>query len=545
MNQAPLEEVKMSKNALKKEAKKAARIAKKQQKTPEQQQSIKRRDDIVDPSTYLQYRLDSSAGFSYPNQFTCTRRISQFIQKYKTQMLTNGQHDDQITEQIAGRVTSFRSHGNKLLFIDLQENEAQVQVLANQMYYSSPDEFAQLKQLIHRGDIIGVTGYPARSDCGELSLVPTQISILAPCLQMLPKEELKDPEVRFRQRELDLLLNSQSRQILRTRGKIIQTLRNFLLARDFLEVETPIMSLQAGGANAKPFITKHNQLDLDLYLRVAPELYLKRLVIGGLDRVFEIGRNFRNEGIDSTHNPEFTSCEFYLAYANYQDLMTLTEELLVHLIQQVLGSTHIPSSTSTEDDPKLISFEPPYPRISIMSELERLLRVTFPPDLESTETHEMLQQVFRERKLELPEPATSAKMIDHLVGHLIEPNCQHPTFLMDHPRLMSPLAKPHENNPQLTERFELFIGGSEICNSYTELNDPRLQAERFQQQAQQQAEGDVEAQSPDQDFVRALELGLPPTAGWGIGLDRLTMLLTGQSNIREVLSFPIRRPENK
>jgi lysyl-tRNA synthetase class 2 len=318
------------------------------------------------------------------------------------------------------------------------------------------------------------------------------------------------------------------------------------------------MALSAGGATAKPFTTHHNELDMDLYLRIAPELYLKRLVIGGMDRVFEIGKNFRNEGIDMTHNPEFTSCEFYIANANYIDLIQMTEQLLVHIITQIQNKKN---QTNTKKDPTnmmdlqkipyydketdttiMIDFMPPYKRIRIMDELEKILGIKFPNDLESQQMNDLLKDILNKEGIVCSLPLTSARMIDKLVGYFIEPQCMQPTFLMDHPKLMSPLAKSIENQPELTERFELFVARSELCNSYTELNDPDIQTERFQQQTKQKDAGDDEIQNIDQTFLQALDLGLPPTSGWGIGIDRLVMLLTGKNNIREVITFPLMRP---
>lgn len=535
----------------------------------------KQEDKIIDEKIFILQRkialnkyVQSTGKSVYPNSFPCSMRIENFIKQYdQTGLIENGKHMENIVERIAGRIVSFRNHGNKLFFCHLNENEHQIQVLANLQFYQNKPIFQLLIETLHRGDYIGVVGYPARSMRGELSIIPTEIIILAPCLQMLPDATslnddmlLKDVDIRYRRREFDLMLNKNIRNVFRSRNTIIQTIRTFLLDRDFIEVETPIMSLDVGGATAKPFITHHNDLDLDLFLRIAPELYLKRLVIGGLDRVFEIGKNFRNEGIDMTHNPEFTSCEFYIANANYYDLMTLTEQLLIEIINNTNNSNNninyntnnttnnnslaIPYFDNETKEMILIDFTPPFRKISIIDELEKILNITFPIDLDSTETNELLLSILQKEHISCALPLTNARMFDKLIGHFIESQCMQPTFLINHPKLMSPLAKSLETNPQLTERFELFVAKSELCNSYTELNDPEVQSERFQQQMKQKNAGDDEIHNIDQSFINALNLGLPPTAGWGIGIDRLVMLLTGKNNIREVITFPLMRPEN-
>ncbi|CAO3656817.1 unnamed protein product [Mucor hiemalis] len=364
------------------------------------------------------------------------------------------------------------------------------------------------------------------------------MKVLSPCIKDIPRSSLKDPEKRFRARHLDLLVNSESARILRTRTQIIKFIRDFLDERDFLEVETPILSGMAGGANARPFETHAHALDMDMQLRIAPELYLKRLVIGGMDRVYEIGKQFRNEGIDADHNPEFTTCEFYQAYGNLEGLMSDTETLLSEMAKKICPNTDIVSRSGD-----VIDFQKPFRRINVMDRLTSELGTSL-AFLSQKDPLDQLVSLCTQRGIKLSGPLTLSRVLDRLISDLIEPECIQPTFLYNPPLALSPLAKDtvDRNGQTVAARFELFVGGKEIVNAYEELNDPTEQRRRFRLQLQDRIDGDLEAPVPDEDFCEALEYALPPTAGWGMGVDRLVQLMTGATHIREVLAFPVMRP---
>lgn len=377
---------------------------------------------------------------------------------------------------------------------------------------NDPNGFVALHEHFKRGDIVGVTGKPSRTKKGELSISPSSMILLAPNLHQLPSSHfgLKDQETRYRKRYLDLILNDNTRKVFITRSRIINYIRRFLDNLGFMEVETPITSLLAGGATAKPFVTHHNDLNLDLFLRIAPELYLKQLIVGGLDRVYEIGRVFRNEGIDLTHNPEFTICEFYMAYADQEDLMEITEVMVEGLVKSLTGGTKLifhPDGNKGQEGARQIEleFQRPWKRYDMIGTLEEKLGVTFPPgdQLHTEETNKWLRELCVKHNVDCSEPRTNARLLDKLVGEYIEPLCQSPAFIVGHPQVMSPLAKWHRSRPGLCERFEGFMCGKEFCNAYTELNDPFEQRLRFEEQVRQKEQGDDEAQGIDETFIDA------------------------------------------
>lgn len=511
-------------------------------------------EEEISPNEYFKLRSAAVADLKkvpethpYPHKFQVSSSLEAFIEKY--QGLKDGDMLEGESLSVAGRIHAIRESGGKLIFYDLRGEGVKLQVMANAKLYESEAAFAEDTARLRRGDIVGIQGYPGKTKKGELSVIPKKLKLLSPCLHMLPHLHygLKDKETRFRQRYLDLILNNHVRDIFYVRAKIISYVRQFLDGMGFLEVETPMMNMIAGGATAKPFITHHNDLNMNLFLRIAPELYLKMLTVGGLDRVYEIGRQFRNEGIDLTHNPEFTTCEFYMAYADYNDLIEMTEKMVSGMVKSIHGSYKIKYHPEGPDGKEFeVDFTPPFKRVSMISSLEEILKVKFPSatELNTPEANKFLSDLCTKHEVECPAPRTTARLLDKLVGEFLEENCINPTFICDHPQIMSPLAKYHRSAAGLTERFELFVMKKEVCNAYTELNDPAVQRERFEQQAADKAAGDDEAQLVDENFCTALEYGLPPTGGWGMGIDRLTMFLTDNNNIKEVLLFPAMKPDD-
>jgi lysyl-tRNA synthetase class 2 len=480
---------------------------------------------------------------TYPHKFQTDITAAEFLKRFDS--VAAGTSDESSEVSMAGRIMSVRTCGSKLVFYDFRSDGHKVQVWLNAKYYTG--DFDEISTIVARGDIVGVTGFPARTKRNEMSIVPRNMVLLAPCLKNMPSahNELSSKEVRFRQRHLDMIINHDDvRPIFETRTAIIKHIRSYFDSRGFLEVETPMLNTIVGGAAARPFATHMNSLNLDVYMRISPELYLKKLIVGGFEKVYEIGRQMRNEDIDMTHNPEFTSIEMYEAYADVNDLIKMTEELLHSLVLKIKGTekfTVKPLSSEKSEDVE-VDFSPPFRRVSMVSELEKILGVTFPRPLNSDECNQFLVKICQDRQIECNPPTTTARLLDTLVGEYIEPTCISPTFICDHPQLMSPLAKWHRHDPELTERFELFINGKEICNAYTELNDPHIQRKCFDDQLKDRETGDDEAQLIDHTFIDALDHGLPPTGGWGMGIDRLCMILTGQTSIKEVLLFPMLRP---
>lgn len=512
-------------------------------------------EDDSDPTKYFESRVrhfeeveKTDPLQAYPHKFHVSCRVGAFTAKYAE--LGTGEEKPDISESVSGRVSDIRIFG-KLIFYHVVSDGHHLQVMLKAQAYTAEGPirgFDAVKSAVKRGDVVGVVGYPARSKKGELSIVAQDMLILAPCLHMLPHTLNQD--TRYRKRYLDLICNPANRSVFETRAHIIRSLRRFLDDNDFLEVETPMMHMVSGGATAKPFKTLHNDLNMTLFMRVAPELALKMCIVGGLERVYEIGRCFRNEGIDTTHNPEFTSCEFYMAYADYNDLMDMTEDILISIVKGVTKSDSltVPYHMNGREDkdgnpipPIEISFKKPFKRIPMIPGL-REAGVNVPDDLSTEEARQQLDDECKRLNVECSNPRTTARLLDKLVGDLIEVNCEQPTFIIDHPQIMSPLAKWHRSAPGMTERFELFMGCKEVCNAYTELNHPIVQRERFEEQLVAKNAGDDEAQELDDTFCTSLEYGLPPTAGWGMGIDRLTMFLTDQQNIKEVLLFPAMKP---
>jgi len=432
---------------------------------------------------------------------------------------------------IAGRVMAVR-HFGKAGFVTLQDRSGTLQAYLRRDALGDA-AFAQYRGL-DAGDLIGVRGRPFRTRTGELTIAATSLQLLVKALRPLPEKwhGLQDVEARYRQRYVDLIANPESRTVFQRRTAVIRYLRDFLAGRGFLEVETPVMQPLYGGAAARPFVTHHNALDLDLFLRISPELYLKRLVVGGFERVFEVSRNFRNEGIDTTHFPEFTMLEFYQAYATYQDLMDLTEEMLVGLAQAVAGTLSLHWRDMD------IDLTPPWPRRT-MAEL-----VAERAELDVAQLRDPAAlRALAERTGGIEHEASPGELLGLCFERLVEPTLVQPTFVCQFPVEMSPLARRNDADPTVVDRFELIVGRMELANAFSELNDPEDQRGRFEAQRAARAAGDEEAHPMDEDYVRALEYGLPPTAGEGIGIDRLVMLMTGVSAIRDVLLFPHLRPE--
>lgn len=436
--------------------------------------------------------------------------------------------------KMAGRIMAIRGHG-KTCFMDMQDKTGRIQVYVRKDVIGE-ENYALIK-LMDIGDTVGITGTAFRTHMGELSIKANSVEMLSKSLRPLPEKwhGLKDVETRYRQRYVDLIVNPEVRDTFVKRSQIIRSVREVLDSHDFLEVETPILNTIAGGAAARPFISYHNALDMQVYMRIAPELYLKRLIVGGMDRVYEMGRVFRNEGIDNRHNPEFTSVEIYQAFADYRDMMDLTEEVVVKTAEKVLSTTTINYEGTT------IELASPWKRMSMIEAVKEYSGKDFTnvTDLEEA------RAIAKELNVAVEPSFGIGKIINACFEEYVEDKLIQPTFITGHPKEISPLAKSNPENPEITDRFEAYIYGRELCNGFTELNDPIDQKERFLKQVEERANGDEEANMMDEDFVNALEYGLPPTGGLGIGIDRLVMFLTNSSTIRDVLFFPTMKPLGK
>ena len=458
-------------------------------------------------------------------------------------------YDDAMGEEgpvvlVAGRLVALRGQG-KTIFAHLEDATGRIQLYCRK---DALEAAWPLLELLDLDDHVGITGQLFRTRTGEITVRATAIELLTKSLRPLPRGKveqqpdgttvvhggLTDPEVRYRQRYADFAVHPELRQVFVIRARALAVIRKFLDERGFLEVETPVLQPLYGGASARPFTTHHHALDMPLFLRIADELYLKRLIVGGFERVYEIGHVFRNEGMDTTHNPEFTMLEWYAAYADYYDMLEMVESLLSTVVRESMGTLVL------RIDEQDVDFTPPYARVSFVDGV----KATCGLDV-LTATDDAMRAFLRQQGVlgDAADALAGGRLIDNVFRHSLEPTLSQPTFVLDYPRALSPLAKPHRDDPRLTERFEFFVNGVELANAFSELNDPDDQRMRFEDQVRQRAAGDDEAQQLDADYIRALEFGMPPTGGVGIGLDRLVMLLTGQSSIRDVLLFPAMRPE--
>lgn len=473
-------------------------------------------------------RLRASGCDPYPARHQRTHTTQEAAQALQALEEKGASPQDAGEVSVAGRVAAMRLMG-KRTFIDLRDGTGKIQADLRQDTLGN-ESYEALVDLVDIGDFIGVSGTLFRTRTGEITIQARQYVFLAKTLRPLPEKwhGLRDVEVRYRQRYLDLMANAPVRDIFRLRSRAVAAIRRFLDERGFLEVETPVLQPSAGGAAAKPFVTHHHALDRDLYLRIATELHLKRLIIGGFDRVYEMGPVFRNEGVSTKHNPEYTLLECYQAYADYQDIMEMVEEMVAYVAQQALGGLKVPYGDTELD------LTPPWQRLTLRQAIQERTGIDFEahPDADS------LRQAMAPLSIEVSETASRGKLIDELLSTFVEPQLIQPTFLLDYPLEISPLAKRKPDNPRLVERFEGFLAGREIANAFSELNDPQEQRERFLEQARLRAVGDEEAEAVDEDFLVALEHGMPPTGGLGVGIDRLVMALSGQQSIREVILFP-------
>jgi len=501
---------------------------------------LKKGKNLIFTNQYEQQRIEKSKELKnlgknpYGHNISRDIYTNEFLEKFEYLKESETKRDESKTQKIAGRI-KFLRHMGKAAFAKIEDEFGVLQI------YFSRDEigadwFKEVKKLIEIGDIIYATGFPFVTRTGELSLHVRDLQLATKSITPLPEKfhGLQDKELRYRKRYLDMIMNNDVKETFKTRSKIVSSIRHFFEEKGFLEVETPMMHPIAGGANAKPFITHHNALGVERFLRIAPELYLKRLVVGGFESVFEINRNFRNEGMDLTHNPEFTMIEFYWAYHNYHDLMHLTEELFSVLLKKL----SLPNVLDYDD--MQIDFSKPFRKISFRNSLIEIGGV---PD-NILDSKEKIIDFLSKQDIETEKSFTLGKLWEELFDQFVEEKLINPTYIIDYPIEISPLARRNEENPDIAERFELFIAGREVANGFNELNDPLDQYERFLKQIEAKNAGDDEACEMDKDYVQALGYGLPPTAGEGLGIDRLVMLLTNQKSIRDVILFPAMKPIN-
>jgi lysyl-tRNA synthetase class 2 len=486
-------------------------------------------EEVVDPNELMRVRLEKLEGLyaqginPFGAKFLVTHKAQEILEKFET--LEN------IPLRIAGRLMAKRTHG-KASFGNVQDFTGLIQIYVRKDDVG--DEDYELFSRMDLGDILGIEGKVFKTRRGEVSVAVQKITILAKSLRPLPEKwhGLKDVDLRYRQRYLDLIVNPEVKKVFILRSRIIHCLRQKLDNLSFLEVETPMMQTIAGGATARPFITHHNALNMDVFLRIAPELFLKRLLVGGLEKVYEVNRNFRNEGISTKHNPEFTMVELYQAYADYQDMMVLAESLISGIAQEILGTTVIPYQGET------IDLTAPWTRLSMLEAINKYVGI----DFSRVETDAEAREIAKTLHLDLDPKVSKGTVINEIFEEFVEPRLIQPTFITSHPIEVSPLAKRNADDPKYTDRFEVFIAGREMANAFSELNDPIDQRERFQRQVEQRAAGDQEAHMMDEDYIQALEYGMPPAGGMGIGVDRLVMLLTDSASIRDVILFPTMRP---
>jgi lysyl-tRNA synthetase class 2 len=474
----------------------------------------------------------------YPRSFGATATVSTLVEQH-TDTDKDTLELDEVQTAVAGRIVAIRSFG-KANFLVISDGRSRIQVYVRQD--SIPERDFSVFELLDFGDIIGVTGRLFRTRTNELTVWANTIGFLSKCLVPLPEKwhGLTDVETRYRQRYLDLIVSPETRRVFETRSRILSSIRGFLDGRGYLEVETPMMQSLAGGAVARPFVTHHNAHDMKMYLRIAPELYLKRLVVGGIERVYEINRNFRNEGISTQHNPEFTMLEFYESYSDYKVLMCRTEELLTNVTREVIAD----GKSECAFGDSQISFSVPFARMSLREAVcsaatDRLGEVVSEADLRDLDS---VREIARRLEVEVSGTSGPGKITMELFESLCEEQLIQPTFVYDFPTEVSPLSKQRPDDHETVERFELYIGGMEIANAFSELNDPTEQRRRFEIQHEARQQGDLEAHAIDEEYLRALEYGLPPVAGEGIGVDRLVMLLTDSPSIRDVILFPLMRP---